>query len=87
LNPYSKRQPSSYGDVNDDDDDNDRIRVNGRESRGLAHSTSLAAAATGKRMKTGEVTMRKQVGDTESMINEEVGTGWLRKQGEDEWLE
>jgi hypothetical protein len=38
-------------------------------------------------MKTQEVSERKQVGDAESLINEEQGSGWLRKQGGDEWLE
>lgn len=47
----------------------------------------MAVAAARKRMKTQEVSERKQVGDAESLINEEQGSGWLRKQGEDEWLE
>jgi hypothetical protein len=53
----------------------------------LAHSTSLAVAAARKRMKTQEVSERKQVGDAESLMNEEQGSGWLRDKGQDEWLE
>lgn len=66
----------------DDFDDDNRISVG--ESRGLAHTTSLSVAAARKRMQNKEVTMRKQVGDAESLINEEGSAGWMQQ---NEWLD
>lgn len=57
----------------------------------MANSTSTTAtltsvAAARKRLRNREVTERKQVGDAESMMNEEASLGWKRG-GADEWLE
>jgi hypothetical protein len=80
LSPYRRRSETSSD--NDFDDDN-RISVSG-ESRGLATTTSLSVAAARKRMQNKEITMRKQVGDAESLINEEGTGGWMQQ---NEWVD
>ena len=56
-------------------------------SQGLALNkrSFKAAAAMRSRLKSGEVTERKQVGDAESMINEEPNV--MQPGGGSEWLE
>jgi hypothetical protein len=59
----------------------------GQSSQGLAsRNTSLASvAAMRARLRSGEITERKQVGDTESMMNEEPSI--MQPGGGNEWLE
>jgi len=40
-----------------------------------------------KRLTNHEVTERKQVGDAESLMNEEAGSTRMKMGGEDAWLE
>ena len=51
----------------------------------LRNRGMLSAAAMRARLKSGEITERKQVGDLESMINEEPNI--MQPGGAGEWLE
>ena len=54
---------------------------------GTQRSTNLSIAAMRKRLTNHEVTERKQVGDAESLMNEEAGSTRMKMGGEDAWLE
>ena len=55
-----------------------------RDFQGLA-SGKMSAKAVKSRLKSREVTERKQVGDAESMMNEEPNS--MQPGGSSEWLE
>jgi len=60
-------------------------RLLGRSPQGLTLSSIRAGKEAVSRLKSGEVTERKQVGDAESMMNEEVTAGKAEEGFTDRW--
>ena len=58
---------------------------NGEKGRGMPAISNGRMAAVRSRLRSGEVSERKQVGDTESMINEEPSA--MQPGGSSQWLE